>query len=130
MIRSTARHASCLLALASIASPAFAQGSITRTTPAESAVDAVFKRYDSKASPGCSVAVIDGGKVLFKKSYGMADVSLGVPRTSATSHWIPYSEARVFVALAVAMLARDGKVSWGDPIRKHGQPRVVPRTVG
>lgn len=119
MIRSAARHAACLLALAFIAPSAFAQGSITRTTPPESAVDAVFKRYDSKVTPGCSVAVIDDGKVLLKKSYGMADPSLGVPRTSATSHWIPYSEARVFVALAVAMLARDGKISLDDPIRKH-----------
>lgn len=108
-----------LLALAGICLPSAAQVVVTRTTPSEAAVDAVFKRYDSRQTPGCSVAVIDGGKVLLKKSYGMADVSLGVPRTSATSHWIPYSEARVFVALAVAMLARDGKVSWQDPIRKH-----------
>ena len=119
MNRSTARHTACLLALASFAPAALAQVQITRTTPPESAVDAIFKRYDSKDTPGCSVAVIDDGKVLLKKSYGMADVSLGVPRTSATSHYIPYSEARVFVALAVAMLARDGKVSWDDPIRKH-----------
>lgn len=119
MIRSPARHAACLLALAFIAPSAFAQGSITRTTPAESAVDAVFKRYDSKDTPGCSVAVIDDGKVLLKKSYGMADISLGVPRTSNTSHWIPYSEARVFVALAVAMLAQEGKIGLDDPIRTH-----------
>lgn len=116
---STHRHAFQLLALAAIAAPAFAQVPITRTTPAESAVDAIFKRYDSKQSPGCSVAVIDDGKILLKKSYGMADPSLGVARTSATSHWIPYSEARVFVALAVAMLARDGKLGLDDPIRRY-----------
>ena len=119
MIRSAARHAACLLALSCIAPVASAQGAVTRTTPPVSAVDAIFKRYDSKDTPGCSVAVIDDGKVLLKKSYGMADPSLGVPRTSATSHWIPYSEARVFVALAVAMLARDGKLTLDDPIRKH-----------
>ena len=119
MMRPTPRHAACLLALALIAPPAFAQGPITRTIPPESAVDAIFKRYDSKDTPGCSVAVIDAGNVLLKKSYGMADPALGVPRTSTTSHWIPYSEARVFVALAVAMLARDGKLGLDDPIRMH-----------
>lgn len=98
---------------------AIAQTPITRTVPAESVVDAIFKRYDSKDTPGCSVAVIDNGKVLLKKSYGMADISLGVPRTSATSHWIPYSEARVFVALAVALLERDGQITLDDPIRNH-----------
>ena len=119
MIHPTTRHAGCLLAIALIAPAAFAQGPITRTTPPESAVDSIFKRYDSKDTPGCSVAVIDNGKVLLKKSYGMADPALGVPRTSSTSHWIPYSEARIFVALAVAMLARDGKITLDDPIRRH-----------
>jgi len=113
------RLASLLLAFPALASPALAQVAITRTTPSESAVDAVFKQYDSKQTPGCSVAVIDDGKVVLRKSYGMADISLGVPMTSSHTTWIPYSEARVFVALAVAMLARDGRISLDDPIRKH-----------
>ena len=113
------RPAFVLLALAAVAPAATAGTAIVRTTPPEAAVDAVFARYDSKDTPGCSVAVIDGGKVLLEKSYGMADPSLGVPRTSRTSHWIPYSEARVFVALAVAMLARDGNITLDDPIRQH-----------
>ncbi len=98
---------------------AVAQVAITRTTPPESAVDAIFAQYRGKDTPGCNVAVIDGGKLLLKKSYGMADPSLGVPMRSNISHWIPYSEARVFVGLAVAMLARDGKIGLDDPIRKH-----------
>lgn len=91
----------------------------SRAAPSVAAVDAVFKRFDSRATPGCSVAVIDAGKVVLKKSYGMADISLGVPMTSSTSSWIPYSEARVFVALAVAMLARDGRIGLDDPVRRH-----------
>jgi len=83
------------------------------------AVAAIFSRYDSTTTPGCSVAVVDHGKVVLKKSYGMADISLGVPMTSSHSMWVPYSEARVFVALAVAMLARDGRILLDDPVRKH-----------
>ena len=92
--------------------------SVRTPTPAEQ-VDALFKRYDSPQAPGCSVAVIDNGKLLLKKSFGMADPALGVPMTSGTSIWIPYSEARILVALAVSMLARDGKLSLDDPIRQH-----------
>jgi hypothetical protein len=42
-------------------------------TPSSEAIDALFKRYDKETTPGCSVAVIQSGKVTFKKSYGMAD---------------------------------------------------------
>jgi CubicO group peptidase (beta-lactamase class C family) len=38
---------------------------------------------------------------------------------SPTTTWIPYSEARIFTSLAVAMLARDGKISLDDPVRRH-----------
>ena len=62
------RPAFVLLALAAVAPAATAGTAIVRTTPPEAAVDAVFARYDSKDTPGCSVAVIDGGKVLLEKS--------------------------------------------------------------
>lgn len=99
-----------------------APGSAPAAVPAkggEAAVDAIFREYDRPDGPGCSVAVIDGGKVVFQKDYGMANVSLGVPRSRTTSHWIPYSEARVFVALAVALLAREGELGLDDPVRQH-----------
>jgi CubicO group peptidase (beta-lactamase class C family) len=85
----------------------------------QAAVDAIFSQYDSRDTPGCSVAVISEGEVVLRKDYGMADVALGVARTGSTSHWLPYSEARVFVALAVAQLAREGKLGLDDPVRRH-----------
>lgn len=97
--------------------PASAQSQL-RAVPTE-AIDVIFKRFDSSETPGCSVAVIDAGKLAFKKSYGMADPALGVPMTSTTTSWIPYSEARVFVALAAGMLAKEGKISLDDPVRRH-----------
>lgn len=97
--------------------PAHAQNS--RAAPTAGAIDAVFARYDRESTPGCSVAVIDAGSVIFRKSYGMADPALGVPMSSSTTSWVPYSEARVFVAMAVAMLAEDGQITLDDPIRRH-----------
>ena len=126
MIRDHKTLARPMLLLALSCSTAAVAQTLVAQTPARPAdapsmdsVDAIFSRYDKTTTPGCSVAVIDHGKVVLKKSYGMADISLGVPMTSSTTSWIPYSEARVFVALAVAMLARDGEVSLDDPIRKH-----------
>ncbi|WP_374603459.1 serine hydrolase domain-containing protein [Arenimonas sp.] len=113
------RRAVFLLVACTTLMAAQAQAGVVRLSPSEEAIDAVFARYDSRSTPGCSVAVIDDGKLIFQKSYGMADVALGVERTAATSHWLPYSEARVFVALAVAMLARDGQLGLDDAVRKH-----------
>ncbi|HSJ32106.1 MAG TPA: serine hydrolase domain-containing protein [Longimicrobiales bacterium] len=87
--------------------------------PLEGRVDSIFAERAGTNSPGCAVAVMRGGDVVLKKAYGMANLSLGVPMTPATSVWIPYSETREFVALAVAMLARDGRISLDDQVRRH-----------
>ena len=87
--------------------------------PLEPRVDSIFAERAGPASPGCAVAVMRNGEVILRKAYGMANLSLNVPMTSATSVWIPYSETREFVALAVAMLARDARISLDDPVRHH-----------
>jgi CubicO group peptidase (beta-lactamase class C family) len=97
-----------------------AQDTVWQTPPRlEARVDSIFSGTVSATSPGCAVAVMRNGAVILTKAYGMANISLNVPMTSAVSTWIPYSEARVFVALAVAMLARDGRISLDDPIQSH-----------
>lgn len=108
-----------LLVLMSASPASQAAEALVRLSPRDGAVDAVFAKYDSTRTPGCNVAVMEGDRVLLKKSYGMADPSLGVPMTSSTTMWIPYSEARVFVALAVAMLAKEGKLALDDTVRQH-----------
>lgn len=96
-----------------------AAGAQAVRVPPAARVDAIFADYDSRATPGCAVAVVHGDSVVFRKAYGMAHVGFGVPMTTATTTWIPYSEARIFTALAVAMLARDGAISLDDPVRRH-----------
>lgn len=93
--------------------------------PLEPRVDSIFAQRAGRDSPGCAVAVMRDGDVVLKKAYGMANISLNVPMTPATSTWIPYSETREFIALAVAMLARDGRISLDDPVQRH-VPEVPP----
>ncbi len=87
--------------------------------PPSARIDAVFAAYNSQTTPGCAVAVLHQDSVVFHKAYGMAHIGFGVPMTTATTTWIPYSEARIFTALAVAMLARDGAISLDDAVRRH-----------
>ena len=87
--------------------------------PPVARIDSIFSAYQRTTSPGCGVAVVHGDSVIYRKAYGMAHIGFGVPMTTATTTWIPYSEARVFTALAVAMLARDGVISLDDAARRH-----------
>jgi len=84
--------------------------------PAPTQIDAVFAMYDSVTTPGCGVAVIRGDSLLYRKAYGMAHIGFRVPMTTSTTMWIPYSEARVFVALAVGLLAQDGRIALDSPV--------------
>jgi CubicO group peptidase (beta-lactamase class C family) len=37
-------------------------------------MDIVFKKYNNRKGPGCTVAVIKDGKIIFKKGDGMANL--------------------------------------------------------
>ena len=86
-------------------------------TPA-AAVDAIFKAYDTRTSPGCAVAVFQDDNVLYKRAYGMANLDHDVPLTSSTVFHVA-SVSKQFTASAILLLAQDGKLSLDDDIRKH-----------
>jgi len=80
-------------------------------------MDSIFAALDSKSSPGCAVAVFSGGKVVFSKGYGMANLELGVPITPSSVFDIA-SVSKQFTAYAIAKLIEEGKLSENDDIRE------------
>jgi CubicO group peptidase (beta-lactamase class C family) len=90
----------------------------TAAPPAPSAgVDAVFARWTT-ATPGCAVGVGVNGKSVLERAYGMADLEHDVPNTPDTI-FEAGSVSKQFTAAAVLLLARDGKLSIDDPVRKY-----------
>jgi len=85
--------------------------------PDETAIDKLFARW-STASPGCAVGVSEGGKVVLRKAYGMADLEHDVPNSPDTI-FEAGSVSKQFTAAAVLLLAREGKLSLDDPVRKY-----------
>lgn len=80
-------------------------------------VDRIFSKFSS-ATPGCAVGVgVDGAPVL-TRGYGMADLEHDVPITPETI-FEGGSVSKQFTAAAVLLLARDGKLSLDDPVRKY-----------
>ena len=81
-------------------------------------VNKVFVRWDRADSPGCALAVVKDGQIVYKKGYGMANLELDVPITPESVFYIG-SVSKQFVAFCVALLAEQGKLSLEDDIRKY-----------
>lgn len=88
-----------------------------QSLPIESQVDALFAEWNSPSKPGASVAVVQNGKVVFAKGYGMANLEYGIPNSPATVFHIA-SISKQFTAFAVLLLADEGKLSMDDDVRK------------
>ncbi|HWA33118.1 MAG TPA: serine hydrolase domain-containing protein [Cyclobacteriaceae bacterium] len=81
-------------------------------------VDALFSKYNSKTTPGCALAVIENGAIVYKKGYGMANLEYDIPNTTATVFDIA-SVSKQFAGLAISTLVQEGKISLDDDIRKY-----------
>src|SRR5262249_60513429 len=80
----------------------------------EVAVARLMRAYQGDA-PGASVLVIRDGRVVLRRSYGLADVEDHVSATPMTNYRLA-SMTKQFTAAAVLILAQDKRLSLDDPI--------------
>ena len=90
----------------------------TLTSKQAAAIDAIFAEKITPQSPGCGVGLIRNGEIIEFRGYGLADVEKRVPWTPQTV-FHPGSIYKHFQAAAMVMLARQGKLSLDDDIRKY-----------
>lgn len=83
----------------------------------ESKIDALMHDYDAPDGPGASVVVVRDGAVVFRKSYGVADLEERVAATPATNYRLA-SVTKQFTAASILLLAERGALSVDDPIRR------------
>ncbi len=111
-----------LVAAGTIAAPGLAasQGQANSADTTYRIVDRVFEswRGDDADGPGCAVGVSRNGEVVYERGYGMANMETGTPITPASIFHVA-SVSKQFTAMAVMLLARDGKLSVDDDIRKY-----------
>lgn len=109
------RHIALLsLALSSPASAQYITGARNDTT---ARVDSVFRAFDRTDSPGCAVGVYQDGAIRYARGYGMASLEHDVPLSPRTVLDVG-SISKQFTAMAMLILAQEGKLSLEDPIRK------------
>lgn len=95
-----------------------------------SEVDALFAEW-TNTTPGCAVGVSAGGRIVLEKAYGMADLEHAAPNAPDTI-FEAGSVSKQFTAMAVLLLAKDGKLSLDDPVSRyipelpaHGVPITI-----
>ena len=81
-------------------------------------VNKLFSRWDNPDSPGCALAIIKDGQIIYKHGYGAADLERNVLINPSTVFDVG-SIAKQFTALSIAILARQGKLSLEDDLRKY-----------
>jgi len=107
------RFVSTVAALASIAAAASAQA------PSAGQLDSIItKAVAEKHIVGLSVGVMQNGKTVLTKTYGLRDIASKSPVTPKTMFAIG-SVTKQFTCSAVMMLAEEHKLSLSDPVAKY-----------
>lgn len=81
-------------------------------------VDELFKQWDRDDSPGAAVGIFKDGRIIYARGYGMANLEYSLA-------WSPQTPSRTgsiskqFIAMCIAMLIEQEKLSLDDDIRKY-----------
>ncbi|MBY0504533.1 MAG: serine hydrolase [Bryobacteraceae bacterium] len=78
-------------------------------------VDNALKTW---GSPGAAVAIVENGRIVHVKGYGVREMGKPAPVTADSLFEIA-STTKAFTALTVALLADEGRLDWDDPVRQH-----------
>ncbi len=81
-------------------------------------VDRVFAQWNNTSSPGCAIAVIRDGRIVYEHGYGMANLELNISITPQSVFDIG-SVSKHFTAMAILLLEQEHKLSLDDDIRKY-----------
>lgn len=81
-------------------------------------VDSVFRAFDRSDAPGCAVGVSERGVPVYQRAYGMADLQHRLALSERSIFHVA-SISKQFAAVAVALLAADGKLSLDDDVRSY-----------
>ncbi|NIJ52822.1 serine hydrolase [Dyadobacter arcticus] len=81
-------------------------------------IDSIFAEWNKPGVPGAAVGVVHGGKLIYAKGFGEADLETGAKIGPETIFHVA-SVSKQFTDYAIVMLAEQGKLSLDDDIRKY-----------
>ena len=81
-------------------------------------IDSLFLNWNKPNHPGGTVGVMQNGRTIFSKAYGLASLEYLVPNSTSTI-FNTASISKQFTAMGIVVLQEQGKLSVDDDIRKH-----------
>ena len=89
---------------------------------ASAAIDALMaEEMRTMRIPGAAVAVVENGRVVVERAYGIANLETGTP-VETDSVFLLASITKQFTAAAIMMLVEEGKVRLDDPLSVYVSP--------
>ena len=96
----------------------FAAPLLAATPDQVSKIDRMFADAYPAAGPGAAVLVLQDGKPLLRKGYGMAELELGVPIAPDMVFRVG-SVTKEFTAACILELVEEGRLALDDPVEKY-----------
>lgn len=81
-------------------------------------IDSLFLEWNKPNHPGGAIGIMQNGKIVFSKAYGLASMEYLVPNATGTI-FNTGSVSKQFTAMGIVLLQQQGKLSFDDDIRKH-----------
>ncbi len=110
------REIICLVALSLLAIttafPQPLQDSVTKK------IDSLFLKWNTSVSPGCTIGIVRNDSLIYARGYGQANLEYSIPNSPETIFHMA-SVSKQFTAYSIILLARQGKLTLEDDIRKH-----------
>ncbi len=104
-----------LLLLASLSTAPFV---LAASPEAVARIDRMFAEAYPSSGPGAAVLVVQDGKPVLRKGYGMAEIELGVP-ISPDMVFRVGSVTKEFTSACILKLAEEGRLALDDPLTKY-----------
>lgn len=87
-------------------------------------IDAIFSQWNTEDKPGISVGILNDGKIVHVKGYGLANLEHQIPVNPETKFHIG-DIAKEFTVYALLLLEQRGQLSLEDDIRNY-IPKLKP----
>lgn len=94
------------------------QGSAQISNTQLQKIDSLFLDWNKPNHPGGTVGIMQKGRIVFSKAYGLASLEYLVPNSPSTRFNIA-SVSKQFTAMGIVILQQQGKLSVDDDIRKY-----------